>query len=42
MTPFKPTTDEARNKVQAEIIEVLRMFKEFLGTLFFLLIYFQF
>jgi serine protease SohB len=30
MTPFKPTTDESREKVQSEISEILNMFKSFI------------
>ena len=32
MTPFKPTTEDARDKVSSEIHEILRMFKMFITS----------
>ena len=32
MTPFKPTTEESREKVQSEISEILNMFKSFITS----------
>ena len=32
MTPFKPTTEDARDKVTSEIHEILRMFKMFITS----------